>query len=232
MRVLLFCDDFYHPGKVPIEGMEPLGNKGFSIDVISDTTDFDPGILYDYNVVIMSKCDHISKDNNNSWKTPKVQAAFVDFVEKGGGMLAVHSGIVCGTETDTSTIDNLVGCYFKFHPNNCSVTVAPLKPHPITEGVKIFCEVDEHYHINILADDIDIIAASYVSAHGDTTKYESEPYNNYPEYIAPSAYVRTQGKGRVCVITPGHTLDVWHNPEFQKMLENALNWCAGDRFCN
>ena len=231
MRVLLFCDDHYHPGEVPTKGMGPLREKGFTIEVVSDTNHFNPEIIHDYDVVVISKCDHISQENKDSWKTPHVQAAFVDFVEKGGGFLVTHNGTVAGTDADakgndTSMLDNLIGCRFASHPNQCSVTVAPLKPHPITDGVKLFCEVDEHYRLEILADDIDIIAASYAPAQGDATKYETEPYMNFPECIAPSAYVRTQGKGRVCVLTPGHDLNVWLNPQFQKLLENALKWCA------
>ena len=226
MRILLFCDDYYHPGEIPVKGVAPLQAKGYNIDIINDTTVFDPAIIFDYDVVIMSKCDHISQANNESWKTPEVQTAFVDFVEKGGGLLAVHSGTVRGATADTSVLDRLVGCYFAFHPNRSPITIGPLKPHPITHGVDIFCEVDEHYHIEILADDIDILAASYAAAHGEPEKYETEPYTHYPAYIAPTAYVRTQGKGRVCVLTPGHTIEVWHNPNFQKMLENAINWCG------
>ncbi|MCL2286058.1 MAG: ThuA domain-containing protein [Firmicutes bacterium] len=232
MRVLLFCNDFHHPGEVPIKGMEPLREKGYKIDVISDTANFDAAVIFEYDAVIMSKCDHISRENKDSWKTPQVQAAFVEFVEKGGGLLVTHNGTVPGSDSDakgndTTVLDRLAGCHFVSHPNNCPVTVAPLKPHPIVEGVELFCEVDEHYRLEILADDIDVIAAGYAPAQGDPAKYETEPYFNYPECIAPSVFVRTQGKGSVCVLTPGHGLNVWHNPQFQKMLENALNWCAG-----
>jgi len=228
MRVLLLCDDFYHPGQVPTDGMKPLREKGFDIDVISDTTVFAPCVLPNYDVVVMSKCDHISKENNASWKTAAVQQAFVDYVENGGGFLVTHNGTVPGEGTSTDVLDRLAGCCFAVHPNDCPVTVGPLKPHPITNGVGIFCEVDEHYHLDILADDVDILAAGYAVTQGDPAKYETEPYFNAPAHIAPSVLVRTQGKGRCCVLTPGHSLTVWLNPEFQKLLENALRWCAGE----
>ena len=231
MKILLFCDDHYHPGDVPIKGLEPLKAKGYNIDVISDSSNFDIATLANYKVIIMSKCDHISMENHESWKTPAFQQAMVNFVENGGGLLVTHSGTVAGTDRDakgnsTAVLDKLIGCRFASHPNNSPITVSPLKPHPITESVGIFTEVDEHYHIEILADDIDILAAGYGGPQGDPVKYETEPYMNYPEYIAPSAYVRTQGKGKVCVLTPGHHLEVWLNPEYQKMLVNAVKWCG------
>jgi len=222
MRILLLCDDEYHPGEIPINGMKPLEAKGFSIDVISDTTDFDPSVLESYDAVVLSKCDHVTINNLTSWKTPQVQDAFVQYVEKGGGLIVTHSGTVKGE--NTAVLDKLAGCAFAYHPNNTPVTVGMLKPHPITEGVKIFTEVDEHYHLEILADDLDILASSYAPAQGEESKYESEPYFNAPAHIAPTVLVRTQGKGRVCVLTPGHHLAVWLNPEFQQLLENALRW--------
>ena len=41
----------------------------------------------------------------------------------------------------------------------------------------------------------------------------------------PAAYVREMGKGRLCSLMPGHILSVWKNPEFQKLLVNAIRWC-------
>lgn len=35
-------------------------------------------------------------------------------------------------------------------------------------------------------------------------------------------YTRSFDKGRVAVLTPGHTLAVWENPNFQKLFKNAI----------
>ncbi|MCL2577256.1 MAG: ThuA domain-containing protein [Defluviitaleaceae bacterium] len=222
MKILLFCDDFYHPGNIPAEGLKNI----FEIDEVFDASDFKLETLANYDVIVMSKCDHISQVNNNPWKTVEVQSEFVKYVENGGGLLVTHSGIVAGENGSTEVLDKLIGCRFASHPNNCPVTVGALKPHPITKGVGIFRETDEHYHIEILADDVDILAASFADAQGDESQYESEPYFNAPAYIAPAAYVRTQGKGRVCVLTPGHVSEVWFNPEFMKIIKNAVRWCS------
>jgi len=201
MRVLLICGDHWHPGQILADGTAPLAEKGFQFDVIDNANGYTHGILADYPVVMLSK------DGESNWKTDAVQKEFINYVENGGGLLAVHSGVVAGKETDA--LDRLIGCRFINHPDACPVTVQPLKPHPVTEGVELFCEVDEHYRLEIISPDIDILMASYS-----------------PECICPAAYVRTQKKGRVCVLTPGHNLSVWLNPQFQKTLVNALNWCA------
>jgi len=164
MRVLLICDDRYHPGDVPIAGIAPLEGKGFEFDVITDANQFKPEALADYPVVLLCKCDQVSQSDQTPWKTDAVQQAFVGYVENGGGLLAIHTATVRGKQTET--LDRLLGCRFIKHPNACPVTVQPVKPHPVTEGVGLFCEVDEHYRIEILSDDADILMASYAPPQG------------------------------------------------------------------
>jgi len=226
MRVLLICNDFWHPGQIPIDGVAPLTEKGFEFDIITDDEDVKPDVLKGYDVIILSKGDESARDDGKaSWKTEAVQKAFIDYVENGGGLLVIHCGLVAGDQAEA--LDRLIGSRFDYHPENTPVTVQPIKPHPIVDGVGMFCEVDEHYRLEVLKDDIDIFMASYSPPQGDEALYESEPYRNSQAWIDAAGYVRTQGKGRVCVLTPGHLLPVWHNPEYQRTLENALNWCAG-----
>ena len=212
MRVLLLCDDRYHPGQVPTDGIAPLQDK-FEFDIITDVENFDHMCLADYQVIMLSKSDHVSSTNLSPWKTDAMQQAFVDYVENGGGLVVVHSGTVAGD--NVGALAHLIGCRFTFHPKDCPVIIQPVKPHPITEGVEAFCEMDEHYHIEILTDDIDVLIAAY-----------ADQQDNTPAAILTSGYVRKQGKGRVCVLTPGHYLSVWLNANFQRTLENALRWCA------
>jgi type 1 glutamine amidotransferase len=226
MKFLLICDDYWHPGKIAIDGVAPLSKQGFQYDVIENARDFSPDMLSKYPVVLLSKCDETSQADKTPWKTEAVQKAFADYVEGGGGLVAVHSAVFAGE--NTRILDELIGCKFISHPNAVPVSVQPVKPHPVTEGVGFFRETDEHYHINITAKDADILLASYSPAQGEESKYQEDPYHNAPAAIRPAGYVRTQGKGRICVLTPGHNLPVWLNLQFQKLLENALNWTSGE----
>jgi len=218
MRVLLICDDQWHPGQVAIDGITPIMSS-FQIDIITNAKEFSPDMLenknnstipnsFKYSAVLLCKSDEISQTDKQPWKTESVQKTFTDYVENGGGLVAVHSGVVKGEHTET--LDKLIGCYFLSHPDKCPVTVQPLKPHPVTENADSFLEIDEHYKIEIISPDVDILLASYS-----------------PSVICPAGYVRTQGKGRVCVLTPGHTPEVWSNPQFQRLLINALKWVSG-----
>jgi type 1 glutamine amidotransferase len=42
----------------------------------------------------------------------------------------------------------------------------------------------------------------------------------------PGVWRRTEGRGRVAVLTPGHNLEVWLHPSFQALLSNCLRWCG------
>jgi len=224
MRVLLLCDDYWHPAQIPIDGVAPLATQGFQFDAITNAKDFSPNMLSSYPIVLLAKSDEVSQEDKTSWKTEDVQKAFASYVENGGGLLVAHSGIVAGGKTEV--LDNLIGCRFVYHPNACPVTVQPIKTHPVTEGVGMFCETDEHYRIEIIASDTDILIASYSPPQGVAEKYQEDPYNNTPAWICPAGYVRTQGKGRVCVLTPGHLLPVWLNLQYQRTVANALKWCG------
>ena len=225
MKILLVCDDYGHPGQIPIDGVAPLKQRGFQFDIITNANDFSKDSLTQYPVILLCKCDEVSQEERKPWKTEAVQRAFIDYVEGGGGLVAVHSAVVKGKNTDA--LDKLLGCSFVFHPKACPVTVQPVKPHKVTEGVGMFCETDEHYRLEITASDADILLASYSPPQGEESKYQKEPYHNSPAAICAAGFVRTQGRGRVCILTPGHNLAVWLNAQFQQLLMNALNWAGG-----
>jgi type 1 glutamine amidotransferase len=225
MRVLLICDDYWHPGQVAIDGVDPLKQRDFQFDIISNANDFSTDKLRQYPTILICKSDEVSQTDKQAWKTVEVQKAFIDYIENGGGLVAVHSTVVASRETQI--LDDVIGCKFIGHPNACPVTVQPVKKHPVTEGVGMFCETDEHYRIEITASDADVLAASYSPPQGEESKYQEDPYHNTQAAIYPAVYVRTQGKGRICVITPGHLLPVWLNPQYQLLLANALNWTSG-----
>jgi len=222
MRILAICGDYWHPLASIIEGLGPILKSQGEVHFVSEPAEIESQLLTNYDLLVITKADEIAPENYLVWKTQEVQNAILDYVENGGGLLVCHAGTVSGKETET--FDQLIGCRFRYHPRDSAVTVAPLKPHPICEGIEAFTEVDEHYWIDVLKDDVDIILASTSPAQGDLGKSESEPYDNCPVTVYPSGYTRTQGKGRVCVLTPGHLLPVWQNKNYEKTIKNAIKW--------
>ena len=225
MKVLLICDDYWHPGQTAIDGIEPLKQQGFEFDVMKNADNLYFETLKKYPVILMCKSDEIPQTGRQPWRTEAAQKTFAGYVENGGGLTAVHSALV-NSETP-GELDQLIGCRFLGHPDSCPVTVQCIKPHPVTEDVEQFCETDEHYRIVITQSDADILAASYSPPQGKDDKHQEDQFFNTHAAIYPACYVRTHGKGRVCVISSGHFSAVWLNLQFQRLLSNAIKWTSG-----
>ena len=161
-----------------------------------------------YPLVILTKSNNVSSSNQNKWMTDEVQSAFAEYVRKGNGLLAIHSGTAGYLET--SILQCLLGGVFTHHPEQCEVTIEPQTSHPLTLGIFPFTVKDEHYFMTMYDSNIDVFMTTR-SEHG----------------AQPAGWRRTEGGGRVAVLTPGHNLKVWLHPAYQALLLNALRWCGG-----
>jgi len=208
MRVLVLCDDRWHPASVVKRGLEPLADDGFEFTYIENMADWTPDMMKQFPVVILAKSNNFSSTDTTEWATEEAQSIFDGYVQNGGGLLAVHSGTAGYKEA--SILRSILGGVFIHHPEQCQVTVEVKGEHIITDGFVPFTLKDEHYFIEIdNNDDVHVFLTS-TSQHG----------------TQPAGWVRTHGKGKVCVLTPGHNLDVWLHPSFQLLLRNSLNWLA------
>jgi len=207
MQTLVLCDDTWHPAHVPREGLSTLKDKGFTFDWIEDAHEWSAARMSAYPLVILTKSNHVSSSDNSEWMTDDVQSALLDYVRKGNGLLAIHSGTADYQET--RVIPNLLGGVFTHHPEQCEVTMEPKTNHPLTNGISRFTVKDEHYFMAMYDSQVDVFMTSH-SEHGGQ----------------PAGWRRTEGPGRVAVLTPGHNLEVWLHPSYQALLLNALRWCG------
>ncbi|HOT91319.1 MAG TPA: SDR family NAD(P)-dependent oxidoreductase [Anaerolineae bacterium] len=207
MRVLVLSDDRWHPAAVARKGLAPLAEQGFTFDWIENAAEWSAERMAEYPVVLFVKSNNVSASDESPWMTEEVEAAFVDYVRRGNGLLVVHSGSAGYAETPLFRA--LLGGVFLSHPAQCPVTVEPQFGHPLTVGSAPFTVTDEHYMMALDDADADVFMIT-VSQHG----------------AQPGGWTRPEGAGRVCVLTPGHNVEVWLQPSFQTLLGNALRWCA------
>ena len=92
MQTLVLCDDYWHPAHVPRAGLAPLGGSEFTFDWIEDARDWSPERMAAYPLVILTKSNNVSAADQTPWMTDDAQAAFAEYVRKGHGLLAIHSG--------------------------------------------------------------------------------------------------------------------------------------------
>jgi uncharacterized protein len=207
MKTLVLCHDYWHPARVPREGIGALTGQEFTFDWIENTRDWSSKTMMTYPLVILTKSNNVSATDQTGWMTDIVQTAFSDYVRKGNGLLAIHSGTADYAETPL--LRNLLGGVFIRHPEQCLVTVNPHVGHPLCAGSAPFTLKDEHYFMALDDEQADIFVTT-TSEHG----------------VQPGAWTRPEGDGRVAVLTPGHNVEVWLHPSFQALVLNSLRWCG------
>ena len=114
MQTLVLCDDYWHPARVPREGLGALKDSGFSFDWIENAADWSAEQMANYPLIILTKSNNISSADQNGWMTEAIQAAFVEYVRKGNGLLAIHSGMAGWGEMPV--LRGLLGGVFDHHP--------------------------------------------------------------------------------------------------------------------
>jgi type 1 glutamine amidotransferase len=207
MKALVFCDDYWHPARIAREGLGALTGTEFTFDWIEKTRDWSPETMLNYPVVILTKSNNVSSIDQTGWMTDRVQAAFLEYVHNGHGLLAIHSGTA---EYDQiPVLRRLLGGVFHHHPEQCPVTVTPHAGHPLSAGSAPFTLKDEQYFMTMDDPEVDVFVTT-TSEHGEQ----------------PGAWRHVEGNGRVAVLTPGHNLEVWLHPSFQALLINSLRWCG------
>jgi uncharacterized protein len=208
MKALVLCGDYWHPARIAREGLAALAGTDVSFDWIEDTQDWSPKTMDQYALVILAKSDHISSNDTTGWMTDTVRTAFAEYVRRGKGLLAIHSGTA--EYAEKSVLRGLLGGVFTHHPEQCPVRMNPRQGHPLTAGIAPFTLKDEHYFMALDDSQADVFMTT-TSKHGEQ----------------PGAWRRMDGRGRVAVLTPGHNLEVWLHPSFQTLLLRTLRWCAG-----
>ena len=210
MDILVLCDDFWHPAEIVKKGLEPLAGEEYRFDFVMDAKDIlTPEMIRQYPLIMNCKSNCLTSGNQAEWfeegVTEVMPRDFMEYVKNGGGFLSVHSG---NTSKENDPYTDFIGNYFIFHPPRCEVEIKITGKHPVTEGVNDFTIRDEHYQIRVTARDAKLLFQT-VSASGG---------------VQTGGYVREMGKGRICVMTPGHILSVWHHQEYKKIMKNAKDW--------
>jgi len=211
-RVLVCCDDFWHPAEIIRKGLSFLESRGYSTDYVIDAKDtLTPSLLRQYPLIIVAKANQIASYNTNPWFEQDVSEVMPQdleaWVRQGGGYLSLHAG---NSIREDDPFHEFVGNYFVRHPHRCDVQHRVTADHPVTRDVEDFTLRDEHYEVVVTAEDARVLMRSRSQEGGDQV----------------SAYIREMGKGRLCALMQGHILQNYEHPAFRKLILNALDWLA------
>lgn len=218
--LLVLCDDVWHPAEVIERGIQSLKKCPYQFDIVKTAKDIlTPDMISEYPLIINCKSNNVTGGNPAPWfentVTEVMGKEFREYVEQGGAFLSVHAGnAFFGDGDGIQEYTEFVGNHFVSHPLRCKVVLKKEKDHPIMKEVAdTFSIRDEHYQIKLLAEDANVFLSSHSQTGGSH----------------PAGYTREMGNGRVCVLTPGHTLSVWQNPDFQQLFLNSIAWCLREK---
>src|SRR6185369_3565924 len=141
------------------------------------------------------------------------------FVEAGKGVVVLHHAI-CDYPNWEWWYKDVVGGKYRSEPDaqgppgsykhDETVPVTVVKKHPITEGISDFVIRDETYK------------GMYISPKVDVLLKTTNPTSD-----GPVAWIGPYPKARVVMIQLGHDEQAHRNPNYQRLVRNAILWAAG-----
>ncbi len=148
------------------------------------------------------------------WITPEQGKAIREFVEKGGAAWFFHNAsYISGANEDFRHVEGaLFTGHTEFRPYKMQVVN---HDHPITRGISDFVVTEEQHFLIYDKDPKDVLIRS-VNEQGITFKEQGS--------TCEACWAYDYGKGRVCFMTPGHTIMSLWNPEYVKLQHNAAKW--------
>lgn len=146
----------------------------------------------------------------------KEQAAVQKFVEKGGGLITIHTGT--DTEYDWPWYNAAIGAKFKSHPKQQQAKfLVKDSTHSASKMLpKEWVRFDELYNFRE-----SIPANLHVLIELDETSYTGGTMGKHP-----IAWYQTIKRGRVLQTALGHTDASYKEPLFLQHLQGAIEWVS------
>ena len=205
LRVLFLGHDKEHHNSTAYAPMlmNAMGREAIYFDYYTSPDCLNQETLKHYDALLLYA--------NHGQIKPEQFDALNSFIEGGKGFLPIHCASAC-FGNDPRFIA-LVGGRFKSHKSGVFKATIVDRNHPILPGVNEYETWDETYVHDQLNPQARHLLMERVEG----------------EHREPWAWTRTQGKGRIFYTASGHDERTWKNPEFQKLLRNAIVWAVGDQ---
>ncbi|MGB5819951.1 MAG: ThuA domain-containing protein [Saonia sp.] len=148
------------------------------------------------------------------------EKAFEDYIKSGGSFMGIHAAT--DTEYDWPWYGQLVGAYFKGHPNNPNIREAKIsvldKDHPSTVHLQdTWVRRDEWYNYKSINPNINVLLNLDEGSYEGGTNGANHPIAWYHEYDG----------GRSFYTGGGHTKKSFDDPYFRMHLLGGIMYCLG-----
>jgi len=211
--LVLIGDQPHEPGHLE-EGLRPVFEAAgvvphFTVDV--NALSAKNLAMVQLLVILRDGLMRPERDNRTDfmWMTPEQERAVAAFVEGGGGFLNLHNSM--GLYPPRGPYLDLVGGRYIGHGPLERFRVEVVDPaHPVTRGVSAFFVADEQHTPPYDEGRVHLLLRN----RSDDGKV-----------VAAAGWVREPGRGRLCHLANGHTLEALLHPMYQRLMRNAVRWC-------
>lgn len=201
IRVLFLGDEGHHRPRERHEQLAPvLKARGVELTYTDELTDLSAKTLDGYDALLIYA--------NAVEIKPDQEAALLDYVAKGRGLVALHCASYCFLNSPKYI--ELVGAQFLRHGTGTFRTQIARPDHELMKGFDGFESWDETY-----------VHAKHNEAERIVLEYREEK-----ETKEPWTWVRTHGKGRVFYTAWGHDERTWAQPGFHNLVERGILWAV------
>jgi len=211
-RALALIGDRYHsPVYIRDNLLRALALENIPVTFIEEVQALNAESLSEHQLLIILRDGMNWPDGYDKphvkWMTEEQQQAIWDFVNRGGGFLALHNAQ--GLYTPGGLYYKLFGGDYGGHPKPYVFTVrVEDRKHPITAGVEDFEIFDEQHTVKYYLGRENLLLRSIARDNLE----------------APAGWWREMGKGRFCYLAPGHTPEALGHPMMQRLIRNAVRW--------
>lgn len=191
VRVLFLGSGGHHePSERATEVVAALTSRGIHF-TYADSLD----ALAQHDVLLIyANIDELGADD---------ERALLDFVSRGGGLVAVHCASGCFRNSDRYI--ELIGAQFESHGTGTFRSRIVEPDHELMRGYAGFESWDETY-----------VHRRHTENRTVLEMRDDEPWT----------WVRAHGEGRVFYTAWGHDHRTWSNPGFHELLERAVRWVS------
>lgn len=190
----------YHPFQQVDHALAELLAPDFDVTVTDDLSVFQRMQGYDLCISYIDMFDAALPEGTGE--------AILSFVRGGGGLLCLHNGI--SLQTDERLL-HLIGGKFTEHPPQTELRFTPAEDG-FLQGMEGFSMSEEPYQFEMSGDEV-VPLLRY--------QYEGR------EYLG--GWCRTEEKGRVVFLTPGHNIAAFRFAAYLIMIKKSAEWAIGEQ---
>ncbi len=143
-----------------------------------------------------------------AWTDENIDAIIDNVKNRGMGLLALHNSIWIGNER----FHDLIGTNPVLHQEIQPIIIKDLnRNHPITDTIdEFFVNIDEQFNAEIKYPSDTTVLFRTLAVHDKND--------------AVGGWCRTQGRGRIVGLLPGHEHWIYRIPEYREILWRSAHW--------